>query len=500
MRRVAFSWLIHPVTVLGLGLLLLNDHYLKAAHPSWLTGKLSDAAGLVMAPALLAVLLTPFVKDRRIGLVATVAVGVGFALVKAWPYATTTASDAWSLLRATEFRTDLTDLITLPFLWVAHRTFRHCLTRPGGRWWRAARVGVLLPVALAGVVATSAPLSPSADSVEAIGGVLYAGASEHPYSTVDWSVSRDGGHTWRPADFKETVTPPRNEACSKAQPKTCYRLVRGELAVQMTTDGHTWSDDWRVSEEEREALYRRYGDVYNRDSQLTGRSLAVLDLPSGGHVVVVANLRDGFAVRDTAGTWTRIGFPATAGSAAVPAPDLEDITDSYRAEDLLFAVGIGLLFAGLAATAAAVAANVRAGGSGHWAWFLLPQLAFGPFLLLFAELGRTDPSSVLFAFPFLAVLVTGFVALICVLVVTPIAMNRMARPGRWLLRTAAVFLIAAAVHAGVTVAWLRAGAEQGLTLALISLVVWCAALATSAVLDQRATPSAHLTDSDRVAV
>ncbi|WP_179855552.1 hypothetical protein [Paractinoplanes atraurantiacus] len=515
MRRVAFSWLIHPVTVLGLGLLLLNDHYLKAAHPSWLTGKLSDAAGLVMAPALLAVLLTPFLKDKRVGPVATVTVGVGFALVKAWPYATTTASSAWSLLRATEFRTDLTDLITLPFLGVAYWAFRHSFSAAsspaasssaapssssaavssssfaatGGRWWRAARVGVLLPVALVGVVATSAPESPSADAVESIGGALYAGANEQPYRAVDWSVSRDGGHTWMPSavppGYQEKVTQPRLSDCSKAQPQTCYRLVRGELAVQMTTDGRTWADDWRLSEEEREALYREYGDVYNRDGQLSGRSIVVRDLPSGGHVVVVANVRDGFAVRDAAGTWTRIGFPATSRAAAVPAPALNDITDSYRSADVLFAVGIGLLFAGLAATGAAVAANARAGGSPHWAWFLVPQLAAGPFVLLFAEWGRTDPSSVLFAFPVLSVAVTGFVALLCVLVVTPIAMNRMAGAGRWLLRTAAVFAVFAVVQTGVAVAWLRHGAEHGLTLALISLVVWSAALATAAVLDHR---------------
>ncbi|TCB96187.1 hypothetical protein E0H26_16325 [Micromonospora zingiberis] len=51
------SWLIHPVTVAATALLILNDHVLKAAYPGWLTGKLSDVAGLVMAPPLLALLL-----------------------------------------------------------------------------------------------------------------------------------------------------------------------------------------------------------------------------------------------------------------------------------------------------------------------------------------------------------------------------------------------------------------------------------------------------------
>ncbi len=50
------TWLIHPVTVAATALLILNDQVLKAAYPGWLTGKLSDVAGLVMAPPLLAVL------------------------------------------------------------------------------------------------------------------------------------------------------------------------------------------------------------------------------------------------------------------------------------------------------------------------------------------------------------------------------------------------------------------------------------------------------------
>ena len=36
-------------------LLALNDHVLKQAWPGWVTGKLSDVAGLVVAPAVLAV-------------------------------------------------------------------------------------------------------------------------------------------------------------------------------------------------------------------------------------------------------------------------------------------------------------------------------------------------------------------------------------------------------------------------------------------------------------
>jgi len=41
-----FKILIQWPFLLALGILLVNDHYLKAAYPGWLTGKLSDFAGL----------------------------------------------------------------------------------------------------------------------------------------------------------------------------------------------------------------------------------------------------------------------------------------------------------------------------------------------------------------------------------------------------------------------------------------------------------------------
>ncbi len=46
------AWLSHPVTVVAALVLLLNDHLLKHAWPGPVTGKLSDVAGLVVAPPL----------------------------------------------------------------------------------------------------------------------------------------------------------------------------------------------------------------------------------------------------------------------------------------------------------------------------------------------------------------------------------------------------------------------------------------------------------------
>jgi hypothetical protein len=51
--RVAGGAILHPVTLAAVGLLLLNDHVLKVAYPGFVTGKLSDIAGLAFFPLLL---------------------------------------------------------------------------------------------------------------------------------------------------------------------------------------------------------------------------------------------------------------------------------------------------------------------------------------------------------------------------------------------------------------------------------------------------------------
>ncbi len=52
--RNSLRCLQHPATWLSIALLLVNDHVLKVLYPSWITGKLSDFAGLFFFPFLLA--------------------------------------------------------------------------------------------------------------------------------------------------------------------------------------------------------------------------------------------------------------------------------------------------------------------------------------------------------------------------------------------------------------------------------------------------------------
>src|ERR687898_3548159 len=106
--------LAHPGSVLALVLLVLNDHVLKQAWPGWVTGKLSDVAGLVVAPLLLAALLA-VARARRPVAIAVVVTGLGFTFCKTSDIGAAATSSVWSVFGTpTMIRADVTDLLALP--------------------------------------------------------------------------------------------------------------------------------------------------------------------------------------------------------------------------------------------------------------------------------------------------------------------------------------------------------------------------------------------------
>ncbi|MBQ1055534.1 hypothetical protein KBX35_12140 [Micromonospora sp. C32] len=375
--RVALAWLGQPVTVLSLIVLVLNDHVLKAAFPGLVTGKLSDVAGLVLAPPLVAVLVTLFVPRLRPRVVVGFAlgsVGAGFVLVKSSGYAATAASGLWSAVSGPSLiRADRTDLLTLPALALAAWTWRRARRDAvGRRAARLVRLVVLLPAATVAVAATSAATYPDAIGATVVDGRLAAGVAFEAYpddETRPWytATSDDAGVTWRdptPAEEEalrgrsRTTTGPEREQCSTASPQRCYRLSPGRIRVQESDDaGRTWRLSWEITERQRELLKARHQEAGPDGARITGQDLAVLDLPGGGHVVLVANGRDGFALRDADGGWRRIGFPD--GWPSSGPPPLDRIAPGDRHYDPLWAF---LLVVNLAALVLVVSA-VRAARS-----------------------------------------------------------------------------------------------------------------------------------------
>lgn len=82
--------LLHPVSLAAIALLVVNDHVLKSAWPGVLTGKLSDVAGLVFFPLLLAAVaqqVRPALRLRPTVAVCAVLTALVFASIQVWPLA-----------------------------------------------------------------------------------------------------------------------------------------------------------------------------------------------------------------------------------------------------------------------------------------------------------------------------------------------------------------------------------------------------------------------------
>jgi hypothetical protein len=112
-----------PVFWGALALLALNDHVLKGSRmaPAALTGKLSDVAGLLVAPLVLAWLLR--IRTRRGWAAVHAAVGLGFALVQAEPVARGLEELARGLGVGARLWADPSDLLALPALALSHARF-----------------------------------------------------------------------------------------------------------------------------------------------------------------------------------------------------------------------------------------------------------------------------------------------------------------------------------------------------------------------------------------
>jgi hypothetical protein len=109
----------------ALALLIVNDHWLKGAGvlPGWLTGKLSDGAGMIVAPVLLATLCRAERRASRLACFAATA--LVFAAIKL----SVTLASWWAALLAVfgvpwhmvSDPTDLAGLLALPIgWWVLH--------------------------------------------------------------------------------------------------------------------------------------------------------------------------------------------------------------------------------------------------------------------------------------------------------------------------------------------------------------------------------------------
>jgi hypothetical protein len=178
--RTPGALLFHPLAIASLLILVFNDHYLKAAWPSPLSGKLSDFAGVFLAPVVafsaFELVVARFwarpLSRRRTNAVAALlagAIAIGFSLPEVWEPAerayryglaalqlpfraviSLVASGAWPEFRPVVATADVTDLLALPMAFVAYRVMALPEPAPRSRRSRLVAPAACAVVALLG--------------------------------------------------------------------------------------------------------------------------------------------------------------------------------------------------------------------------------------------------------------------------------------------------------------------------------------------------------------
>lgn len=320
---VFLRWVAHPLTIGATAVLLLNDHVFKQAWPGLVTGKLSDVAGLVVAPAVLGLLFGLFRAGRIGAAAATLLTGAGFVWVKLTHTGAEVASAAWSIVNGPSVvLADPGDLVALPALGLAWWAWRQVEAAPPlpDRPAHQLRVVLALPFAMLAIAATSAPANtlPSVDSVQLVGEQVVIEVDGQFYG------SRSGAGDWTPlpeTPSGQTQERRQTEACAPDDNANCYRVHGGSdfdvnedtplggrlLGVDESTDaGRTWRTAWEVPADRWLFVKRQHpfpGGV-DRLAKVASVDVLVRTVP-GGHEVIVANGVEGLAVRAADGTWRR---------------------------------------------------------------------------------------------------------------------------------------------------------------------------------------------------
>ncbi len=186
--KVHPEWaLLHPVWWGALVLLVVNDQLLKGSGilPAVFTGKLSDLAGLIVAPVVLAAIVVARSRLAAAGCFATVAswfiaINISPAAARWCEQLTAALGLPWRIW------SDPADLLALPALaiswWLVSSSATRALARPWSAWRRAVRFSAMALGALA-CVATSRPLPPPAVTMP--GSVLSQAWDSAPLQVID---------------------------------------------------------------------------------------------------------------------------------------------------------------------------------------------------------------------------------------------------------------------------------------------------------------------------
>lgn len=273
------AWLGRPWFFVAVVVLALNDHVFKGAWPGWVTGKLSDVAGVLVVATLAAVLTGP-----TWGMVLA---GLGFVALKTIPGVAEAVSPLLGGGVVLRDPSDLIALAVLPPLWWLVRHERPARAARTRRAWQA--IGLV-----AAVLVTTATSPRPEDGVHQ---VVYSGdaflvrlSTQHRASLV--YASRDGGRTWtaEAGSYPSVFYGQTDGSRSCAADGVCYRIEQDGSGCRITrVDGIAWQGSDPLP------------------GGCPARSFIAVDPDDSSRAVSLAG-SEGLAYRDAAGRWTYVGI------------------------------------------------------------------------------------------------------------------------------------------------------------------------------------------------
>ena len=395
-----------PWVLLSILILLLNDHVLKSSVPSWLTGKLSDFAGLFFFPFLLGVIIQGAVwlvwrgkarqpKASTILLAAMLASAVFFAMVKLIPAVNGAASATLTRLFGlpAPIALDPSDLIALLVLVPAWRLWQS-LEQPAV----PVAPGKLAYAALAlGAAASLASVSDyyRVQRVVVEKSTLYAYITEDTYTWLGggYAVSTDYGKSWSgvfaPLTKIQALTTPvalPKTLCDPVNSQTCYRITGKEQVDESQDGGQTWNIAWQIPPGRESYMTRAAfdGDHIGGKTKPDFSPYDMVFLPGGGpSTLMVAMGNEGFLLHTSGQAWQRspMTFVGPEQSSHSPTPTRfqaasisEALADIWLEWLLALVVGVLVFLAfGLWSAIYAVRQQTPAAGRG-WRWVFAPAL------------------------------------------------------------------------------------------------------------------------------
>lgn len=299
----AMRALLHPWSLLALAVLGFNDHIWKGVGPAWLTGKLSDVAGLFYFPFLVLLLLSWLLparwtrQPRKLAIGVFWGVGIWFAAAKTIPVVhSATVAFAELFLGKVQVVKDPGDAIALLSLLPAWLLYKRILAAPPksvSRVWQPAALGVVVLL----TAASGRPWASSVDKLIVHEGQLYAHVGNYYdvddyYSGIEKFYTTEDGVTWTRAE----ALPPEVVEAHKPQHAA---LWKGEILMASGTAvlSAQGTNDFRISEGRKEFMRSSGGTMW------AVSDMAVL--PNRDDTVVVGLGTEGVAVLDKSGVWAR---------------------------------------------------------------------------------------------------------------------------------------------------------------------------------------------------